>query len=369
MQGQVEVSYPSNSVVSNRPFAIQKLFMNRRPAELVQLVGLSYSLCGQAQKFAANSVLDLLTEQEALRALDLVMVESLREHLLSIVQMLQKLNLINQAEQIAFMSGVGRWVPRFKAAKNLEEQQIIIGEILAEYEKLIDGQDWLKCFSAIESKPKDSIELAGLLGQLMQALNVDFKTENASAEITKSQLHAINHDVLFSNLNSCNWNEWASKPEVGGKAIENSAFSRIAQGSNDWCELAVKAPLKTRLLARFIDIKQHLEALLSKDNNQSFKNKLFGKAKVSDSEQIAWVETARGRLYHFAQAQGLNEPVQSYVISAPTEWNFHPQGVAGNLIGSLKNSSYDQWKTDVSMIAQIIDPCVPLAFIEEQMHA
>ena len=369
MQGQVEVSYPSNSVTSNRPFAIQKLFINRKPTELVQLVGLSYSLCGQAQKFTANSVLNLLTEQETFNALDLVMVESLREHLLSIVQMLQKLNLINQAEQIAFMSGVGRWVPRFKAAKTAEEQQVVVDEILVEYEKLIDGQNWLECFSAIEAKPKDSIELPGLLGLLMQALSVDFKTESASVDITKSQLHAINHDVLFINLNSMNWHEWASKPEVEGRAIENSAFSRIAQGSNEWGELAKKAPLKTRLLARFVDIKQHLEALLSKDHSQSFKNKLFGKATVSDSEQIAWVETARGRLYHFAQTQGVDEPVQSYVISAPTEWNFHPQGVAGSLISNLKTSSHEQWKTEVSMIAQIIDPCVPLAFIEEQMHA
>lgn len=369
MQGQVEVYYPSNAVVSNRPFAIQKLFLNRKPAELVQIVGLSYSLCGQAQKFAANTVLNQLSVEQESFALEAVMIETLREHLLSMVQMLVKLNVIEPTEQVQFMAGVGRWVPLYTAAQSLEQQAEVVKDIANEFNKLIDSNDWLEIFNAQQLGLTTLDTLPGLLGQMLAALNLECTVEQA-ADV--KHLHAIEHQTLLNGLNSTNWNDWASKPEISNVAYENSAFTRVAKANEQWLAFLQQAPLKARLLARFVDVAAHLNALAKIDGVEAlakFKTQMFGKLELSNTETVAWVETARGRLYHFAQTQGANEPVQSYVISAPTEWNFHPQGVASQLINGLKVTNHEQWKTDVSMIAQIVDPCVPLEFIEEQMHA
>ncbi len=44
--------------------------------------------------------------------------------------------------------------------------------------------------------------------------------------------------------------------------------------------------------------------------------------------------------------------VTDYVILAPTEWNFHPQGVAAKALAGIR-------KEDVArMIIMSIDPCV-----------
>jgi len=375
MTGQVEVHYPSKSVVSNRPFAIQKLFINRQPVEVVQLVGLSYSLCGQAQKFAANTAFNLLNVEQVSSELEAVMIETLREHFLSLVQMLTKLAIIDQSQQLEFMSGVGRWVKRFNSAENSEQQSAVVGDILMDYEKLVADKNWLSTFAQYDKDEIDtdagawSFTLPGLLGELLKKLAVEIEYGHNS-EVKRKHLHSLVHESLLDGLNSANWNEWASKPSIDGVATENSAYTRVAKDSDNWNKMVQLEPLKTRLMAKFVDIRRHLQALLYPEANlEQFKQNLFGSLKLAEDERVAWVETARGRLYHFAKSENRHEPVKSYVISAPTEWNFHPKGIAGELIAGLKNKSHEQWKAEVSMIAQIIDPCVPLAFFEEQMHA
>ncbi|WP_319381231.1 hypothetical protein, partial [Thiomicrorhabdus sp.] len=49
----------------------------------------------------------------------------------------------------------------------------------------------------------------------------------------------------------------------------------------------------------------------------------------------SWVETARGRLYHLAHVE--SGKVTDYAICAPTEWNFHPDGVAKQLLNELRS--------------------------------
>jgi hypothetical protein len=280
MTGQIEVHYPSNSVVSNRPFAIQKLFINRLPVEVVQLVGLSYSLCGQAQKFAANTALNLLNAEQVSSELESVMIEALREHFLSLVLMLNKLNIIDQSQQLEYMSGVGHWVKRFNSAENSEQQSAVVGEILMDYEKLVADKSWLSTFAQYDKGEIDtdagawSFTLPGLLGELMQKLAVEIEYGH-NCEIQRKHLHSLEHDSLLDDLNSTNWNEWASKPSIDGAATENSAYTRVAKDSDSWNKMAQLEPLKTRLMAKFVDIRRHLQALLySQANLEQFKQSL-----------------------------------------------------------------------------------------------
>ncbi|MCP4934253.1 MAG: Ni,Fe-hydrogenase I large subunit, partial [bacterium] len=71
---------------------------------------------------------------------------------------------------------------------------------------------------------------------------------------------------------------------------------------------------------------------------------------------LAQVEAARGRLVHLAQVdQGI---VRAYTILAPTEWNFHPQGVAARALTRIGKDSDDGARFRAGMLVKAIDPCV-----------
>ncbi|WP_428547387.1 nickel-dependent hydrogenase large subunit [Profundibacter sp.] len=61
------------------------------------------------------------------------------------------------------------------------------------------------------------------------------------------------------------------------------------------------------------------------------------------------VETARGRLIHAARVEG--GKVAAYAIVAPTEWNFHPEGMAARALAGLAPD-------EAGLVIKAIDPCV-----------
>ena len=69
------------------------------------------------------------------------------------------------------------------------------------------------------------------------------------------------------------------------------------------------------------------------------------------------VESARGRLYHWAE-MGPDERIVAYAILAPTEWNFHPAGpfVAG-LLGARVGHG-EGARLAVTRLAALFSPCV-----------
>ncbi len=61
------------------------------------------------------------------------------------------------------------------------------------------------------------------------------------------------------------------------------------------------------------------------------------------------IETARGRLIHAARIEAGR--VAHYAILAPTEWNFHPRGVAAQALAGLAPE-------EAGAVVEAIDPCV-----------
>ena len=60
-------------------------------------------------------------------------------------------------------------------------------------------------------------------------------------------------------------------------------------------------------------------------------------------------------MHHIKVEQG---QVADYVILAPTEWNFHPQGVAVEGLKGLRAESEAQLRQQAAMWVNAIDPCV-----------
>jgi coenzyme F420-reducing hydrogenase alpha subunit len=49
--------------------------------------------------------------------------------------------------------------------------------------------------------------------------------------------------------------------------------------------------------------------------------------------------------------------IARYRILAPTEWNFHPQGVVAESLGALQGNS-NEIEQQARMLVDAIDPCV-----------
>ncbi len=70
---------------------------------------------------------------------------------------------------------------------------------------------------------------------------------------------------------------------------------------------------------------------------------------------LGQVEAARGRLLHRIQLDG--ERIRRYQIVAPTEWNFHPQGVVAQSLKTLSGDN-EQIEQQARLLINEIDPCV-----------
>jgi hypothetical protein len=56
-----------------------------------------------------------------------------------------------------------------------------------------------------------------------------------------------------------------------------------------------------------------------------------------------------------------------YQILAPTEWNFHPEGVLAKGLNQLQADSVELLKQQASLLINAIDPCVGYALQIEQV--
>ena len=71
----------------------------------------------------------------------------------------------------------------------------------------------------------------------------------------------------------------------------------------------------------------------------------------------AVVETARGLLMHEIVLDG--ERIADYLIVAPTEWNFHPQGTLVDQLLGQEAGDRDALQQHVARTVAALDPCVP----------
>jgi coenzyme F420-reducing hydrogenase alpha subunit len=69
------------------------------------------------------------------------------------------------------------------------------------------------------------------------------------------------------------------------------------------------------------------------------------------------VESARGRLYHACQLDGLGR-IADYRIVAPTEWNFHPDGPFVRALLGAQIGGGDAAKRRAERLAFVYDPCI-----------
>ncbi len=87
----------------------------------------------------------------------------------------------------------------------------------------------------------------------------------------------------------------------------------------------------------------------------------MGALPLATGESIAWVEMARGLLMHHVQLDGVGESarIAACHVIAPTEWNFHPDGVVAQVLERLPTRPAAEGLHRLAAVMASYDPCVP----------
>jgi hypothetical protein len=97
----------------------------------------------------------------------------------------------------------------------------------------------------------------------------------------------------------------------------------------------------------------------------------WGALATGPRQGLAWVEMARGLLIHQVAlddtAPGVVPAVRACQVLAPTEWNFHPEGVAAQALATLPADAPDL-SARVRLLMAALDPCVPFEIAAPVVH-
>jgi Ni,Fe-hydrogenase I large subunit len=146
---------------------------------------------------------------------------------------------------------------------------------------------------------------------------------------------------------------FAARPRLAGRRPETGAYARLWRRSPSQGSV-----LSARLAARFNDIRLALTAVgQGLQLGEMEFDEVLAAGAVGANAGYGAVESARGRLYHWAEI-GADERIAAYAIVAPTEWNFH---AAGPFVAALLGARVGQGETArlaVTRLATLFDPCV-----------
>jgi len=291
-------------VGSERP-EVARVLRGRTAEQAVQWVPLLFVLCGQAQAGAAVLALAAARGEECPPRIDPdIQREVLREHLWRCLLDLPPL-LGEAAWQPEFVAAV-RWV----AAGCRDE------------------------LHALLTSPR-MVALRGRLQRLEQPRFLPSRL--------LPPLSARDSLAEWPRLTA----EFCRQPDWRGLAAETGVFARRQQRT-----AMTGTSLGDRWQARFGELLD-----CATGDEQVGAGGTASAIPVAPDIGRSLVETARGLLMHEIVLEG--ERVADYLLAAPTEWNFHPQGALfDHLVGS-DAMDRNVLQQQVAHTVAALDPCVP----------
>lgn len=365
-------------IESNRPVHAAKVLIGKTPEQVLSVVPLLFSVCGVAQSRASLSAIQQAmqreTDQSPERARDLlVLSESAREHLLRIIIDWPRLfGLQSNNQQLTYP---GKLVAKFKRSlfqqadafslgSQLKVDFSIVNYLINEFETYL--QDYVFCRPTEHWLGIDSID------QLREwSENADCSAAHSVHQICEhgwtsqgnsscQPLPILDDSSLLRKMNSSVASAFIAQPTWQGNCHQTNSLSRqikhplirLLHQEFDNC-------LITRWTARLVElalIPQQMRDLL-----QSIKQQTNGSVTNASVQGLAQVEAARGRLIHqvsIEQADSKSLKISNYQILAPTEWNFHPQGLITQSLKNIKANNKQEHDQLARIMINAIDPCV-----------
>lgn len=306
---------------SNRNTSVTSLLIGRTPDEALELLPAVYSLCAHAHVAAARAALG---EASCVGEDQMVLAENAREHLLRI--MVGWTNGAIEIPAAPVMSLVGQ-MQEGLAGNDVALVSDQLAKLLKAHVFGLDPQTFLQ----LEFDQWLATENTSVARFFQKIIASDWQ---AIGGISPSFLPEFSMEQLSRQMvdeTYCLAPDWFGTPcETGPLARQNNhpmIAKLICKYGNG---------LLARLAARLVDLAQiPLQMLAANPGIQQ--------------EGMGVVETARGRLIHVAKVR--DGAIKSYQIIAPTEWNFHPSGVAAQALRGLN-------APQARVMIEAFDPCV-----------
>ncbi len=383
IEGQLDIDfYPPYKnaarveLSSSRPLQASRIFIGKTAQQALDIIPLLFNICGVAQSRAALSAIEKKlgtkssAKQETARDM-LVLMENAKEHLFRIfIDWPEFFNLKTDRNKLPYLS---QMLPVFKSTlfhngdafkldsqlnSDLKNTDYLIDKLEQYLQQHVFKQsckDWLKI------KDFRQLQQWALQCDSIAAHSIRFICERgwASQGLTDcQQLPVLNEKALLEKFNADNAQQFIEQPQWQQKCYETTALSRqFEQPLIRALHKEFHSTLITRWLARLVELAS-IPAQL-RDMQQQLNREQTDKTSDTGSKKppgLAQVEAARGRLIHHVKIE--HGIISNYQILAPTEWNFHPQGLVAKSLSSLSLQHEDDLEKLAHLMINAIDPCV-----------
>ena len=361
-------------VKSQRPLLAQALLVGTDAKDAPQKVGLVFNLCAKAQACASVYAIEQASQNKAskdacgIRA-QLVRMELIREHLWRICLDWPELRG-GQAEK-ALMKQVLLLDKEWEACLDANHQAFVLAGDVKPPLKAKASSIALKLGTLLKEHifympPKAFYECKSAEGYLLWAqytqMNVPQLIQSlvhrgwqGSGQAETKVLPNFELAWLDKALSTDDAEGFMKQPTVGGAPCESTPYARQ---KNHPLLQELEKTYGVGLLTRFTAVLLELAATyldLEKALMQ-FEAKCDVVGSAAENTGFGAVEAARGRLLHRVVLDEAQK-VKTYQIVAPTEWNFHPDGVLKNALETLQGD-----ETSIAQQAKLLihamDPCV-----------
>lgn len=334
LEGQVQIRLNTKTqqvaVQVQRPLAaIQQLLVGSRVEQVLERVPLLFSVCSQAQTYAALQTCQTALKQSAPLALQttqqqLVTLETQREHVVRLC--LDGTAFLGEHPERQFLQHLMRFVPQAQQAWFVAGKALSLDSHLSEQSSTEILQAWQTLITEkVLAMPLDAwAEL-----QTLKQLQVWMDAQITPAARALGQLQA-------QGLASVGASAYALADELS--VLKRQAQLPLIQAALN----KFGNGIFTRWLARLVELVY--PPLFTHDN----------------------VPAARGALRHEVTLQ--DDRVQSYRIHAPTDYHFAEQGIAAaGLKAILQSAKPESLEQQARLWISAVDPCV--AYNLEIQHA
>jgi hypothetical protein len=365
-------------IASSRPNTVAQVLIGKTPEQLLDTIPLLFTLCGNAQAYAALQAcraalgMEAEPERDSARGM-LVQLETLREHAWRILlDWPGFLDMAPDKKALAallkfdalFKQNLFRHSEAFKLGSRLDIDTMQLNRLIDELETLIDAvifNGQLADFQQLntEQQLRNWLKQNGALpANLLNYLyNQDWTAagQNGIACLPELETDALNGRMQQEDLTT-----FSRTPHWQGRCFETTLLNRqLSQPLIADLHNYYKNGLIVRMLARLMEIAvipSQLRQLLAQTKSPSG---LSAISVANNNIGLAQVQAARGLLIHRLELhQGR---VCDYCIVAPTEWNFHSEGVVAQGLRRLTAASPSDLQRQAELLINAVDPCVRYA--------
>jgi uptake hydrogenase large subunit len=380
-------------ISSSRRLDACRLLIGRPALEAPRLASVIFGVCGMAQGAASVSAIEDALGCEAAEEVRLareviVMAETVREHVLRVVLDWSRwLGEAPEADQAALaglkdVAGApGRLCAAlfggaspFEMGAKLEPTWPVIACIVDDMEsvvrRVVFGVSPTAWSSECSGSAGEGLECWAACGTTVAArmvAEVAVRDWLSIGHVEPHFLPGLEREALLTRLLSSEAPSFVAAPEWNNAPCETGALAReYAGGLVNSVVGCWGAGLLARLIARLAETARSVAGIRGKLERIKALSFPLGVGARNPSEVAmydgdarlgaAQVQAARGLLVHAVELHGGR--VRRYWIVAPTEWNFHPKGVASQALTGLYAANEAELRRQAELVVYAIDPCV-----------